>query len=70
MKKLFDSNHLEILSEFDSIKSVTKNDKVPQFCIIGIKNKRIHQVLCDFYNFDSSEDCLKKIEAKLELKTF
>lgn len=70
MKKLFEPNHFEILSEFDSFKSVTKNDKISQFCIIGIKNKRIHQVLCDFYNFDTMTDCLKKIESKSELKTF
>lgn len=65
MKKLFEPTHIEIINEFDSIKSIVINDKTPQFNIVGIKNKRIHTLLSDFYNFDSMNDCYNKIQAKL-----
>ena len=65
MKKLFEPNHLEVLIEFDSVKSIIKNDKIPQFNIVGRKNKRIHSVMCDFYNFDTMNNCYNKIKAKI-----
>lgn len=65
MKKLFEPNHIDVLREFDSIKSIAINPKLPQFNIVGIKNKRIHNVLSDFYNLDTMNDCLNKIKLKL-----
>lgn len=65
MKKLFEPSYIEVINEFDSIKNIETNDKAPQFNIVGIKNKRIHSVLSDFYNFDSMNDCYNKILAKL-----
>lgn len=65
MKKLFEPSHLDILQEFDNIKSIEQHPKLPQFNIVGIKNKRIHTVLSDFYNIDSMNDCLTKIKLKI-----
>ena len=39
MKKLFEPTHIDLLNEFDTIKSIIKNEKIPQFNIVGIKNK-------------------------------
>lgn len=68
MKKLFEPTHIEVLNEFDTIKSIVKSDKTPQFSIVGIKNKRIHSVLSDFYNFDTLNDCWNKINLKIKEK--
>jgi N-acetylneuraminic acid mutarotase len=67
MKKLFEPTHIDLLNEFDNIKSIIKNEKIPQFNIVGIKNKRIHSVLSDFYTFDTMNDCFNKLSVKLEI---
>lgn len=61
MKNFYNTNHQEILKQFDEIKSVQMNPKLPQFVVIGLKNKRIMQVKCDFINNDLAQDVKNKV---------
>lgn len=67
MKHLYNPSHIEVISEFDDIKSIKcieKNKFVPQFNIVGLNEKRIKQVVCDFVDDNVCLDIINKITSK------
>lgn len=64
MKNLYNSNIQDILIEFDTIKGININLNKPQFVVLGIKNKRIKQVLCDYLDLEKTNEIFNILKEK------